>query len=188
MLTHAKYQPTVLLGNSLMTNALVVLLASAVLAAISQIAVPWQPVPLTFQSAMVVLLGLTLGARRAAMAVALYLLEGALGMPVFAEWHAGIAVFSMPSGGYLMGFLPAAFLTGWMMERGMARSFMRIFATALLGAMIIFLFGTWHLAASFGWKNAIAWGVMPFVIVEPVKLLIASYCVKNTWRQQKTLP
>jgi len=182
MFAEIKYRPLFLSHDSLFLNGLVVLLASIVLAIVSQIALPWQPVPLTFQSAMVVLLGLTLGSKRAAAAVALYLLEGVCGLPVFAEGYAGLSVFAMPGAGYLLGFLPAAFITGFLMENGMAKNVFRIFMTALVGTIIIFFCGVLHLQALFGWKNAFAFGVKPFLITEPLKLLIASFIAIKGWK------
>jgi biotin transport system substrate-specific component len=185
MLAKTHFRSTFLSTDSIVSNGLIVLLASLVLAVISQIALPWQPVPLTFQSAMVVLLGLTLGSKRATAAVALYLLEGACGFPVFAQWTAGIATFAMPSGGYLIGFLPAAFVTGFLMEKGMAKNMVSIFAAALFGAFLIFVFGILRLELLLGWKNAFAFGVQPFLITEPLKLIVATLIAKSCWKQNK---
>lgn len=181
MLAQTRYRST-FLNDSMTQNVLIVFLASLVLAGASQIALPWQPVPLTFQSAMVVLLGLTLGSKRASAAVALYLLEGACGLPVFAQWYGGIAVFGMSSRGYLIGFLPAAFIAGWMMEKGMAKNVFSIFATALISSAVIFTFGVLRLALLFGWKNAFVFGVQPFLITEPLKLMIATVIARLAWR------
>lgn len=181
--TQTKYRSTLLTSDSIALNALIVLLASVVLAVISQIALPWNPVPLTFQSAMVVLLGLTLGSKRATAAVALYLLEGACGLPVFAQFFGGISVFGMASGGYLIGFLPAAFIAGWMMEKGMAKNMVSIFATALISSAVIFVFGVMRLALLFGFKSAFVFGVQPFLLTEPAKLLIASFIGKTCFKK-----
>lgn len=183
ILTQTKYRSTILQNNSIAQNALIVLLASVVLAVISQISIPWQPVPLTFQSAAVVLMGLTLGSKRAAAAVALYLLEGVCGLPVFAQGYAGAAVLMMSTGGYLIGFLPAAFLSGFLMEKGFAENTILTFAAALLSAAVIFLFGILHLQWMLGWHNAYLFGVKPFLITEPVKLLIAAGIAKFTWKK-----
>ncbi len=185
MFAQTKYRSTCLASDSLFQMLLTVFVASLVLAAISQIAIPWFPVPLTFQSAAVVLMGLTLGSRRAAAVVALYLLEGAIGFPVFAQWYGGLSVFAMPSGGYLIGFLPAAFFAGWMMEQGMASNWFRIFVTALASAAVIFVCGVIHLQVLMGWRNAFAFGVKPFLITEPLKLIVASLIATKTWKENK---
>ncbi|HLB56881.1 MAG TPA: biotin transporter BioY [Coxiellaceae bacterium] len=182
MFAQTTYRSRFLSTDSASLNCLIVLLASLVLAGASQISLPWQPVPLTFQSVAVVLLGLTLGSKRAAAAVALYLLEGACGLPVFAQFYSGISVFAMPSGGYLIGFLPAAFFAGWMMEIGMAKNIFLIFMTALFSTMIIFACGVLQLGMMIGWNDAFAFGVKPFLIVEPLKLMVASLVAKNAFR------
>lgn len=178
-----KYHSRFLTNDSLMQNALIVLLASAVLAIVSQIAIPWQPVPLTFQSAMVILMGLTLGSKRASAAVVLYLLEGVSGLPVFAQGYSGLSVFLMPSAGYLIGFLPAAYFAGLLMEKGMASTVVRTFIAAILSVIIIFAFGILHLQYLMGWHKAFEFGVQPFLITEPVKLAIASVLAKYTWKK-----
>ena len=184
MLHTQKYRSTFLINDSIVLNGFIVLLASIVLAVISQIALPWNPVPLTFQSAMVVLLGLALGSKRAAAAVALYLLEGACGLPVFAQGFGGAAVFGMASGGYLIGFLPAAFIAGWMMEKGMAKNIPLIFAAALMSSVIIFAFGVARLSVLFGFKAAVVFGVQPFLVTEPIKLIVASLIAKSAWKRK----
>lgn len=185
MFAQTKYRSICFAGDSIFQTSLIVLVASLVLAVISQISIPWSPVPLTFQSAAVVLLGITLGSRRAAAAVALYLFEGAIGLPVFAQWYAGISVFAMPSGGYLIGFLPAALFAGWMMEQGMASNWFRIFVAALASAAVIFICGVIHLQVLMGWKNAFAFGVKPFLITEPVKLIVISLIATKLWKENK---
>jgi len=151
---------------------------------ISQVALHlWWPVPITLQSAMVVLLGLTTGSKRAAAAVALYLLEGAIGLPVFAGGLSGLACLIGPSGGFLWGFLPAAFLAGFLMEKGAANQLVSIFATALLASSLIFFFGALHLHAFFNWHHVYLYGVQPFLIIEPVKLLLAAVAAQFCWKK-----
>ena len=183
MPTCTKYQSVISLDVPFLGNALIVLFASMVLALISQISINWQPVPLTLQSAMVVLLGLSIGSKRAACAVALYLLEGAFGLPVFAGGAFGFQYLIGPSAGYLWGFVPAAFLAGWMMEQGMCKHFITIFITALLSSSVIFLFGVLHLMSLIGLKQAILVGMNPFLLSEPVKLLGASVMAKFCYKQ-----
>lgn len=178
-----KYASIISVQGSVLKNALIILLASVVLASISQIAIHlWQPVPISLQSAMVVLLGLTLGSKRAAAAVALYLFEGLVGLPVFAGGLSGFVYLAGPSAGYLWGFLPAAFLAGFLMEKGMAKNVTTIFVTALLSATIIFLCGFLHLQSLIGFQNAYIAGVKPFLAIEPVKLIGVSFLAKLCWK------
>lgn len=183
MLFAEKYKNRLLNSNSLTIQALVVIVSSLILAAASQISIPWQPVPFTFQSAMVVMLGLALGARRATLAVALYLFEAAIGLPVLAGFSAGLPIMLGATAGYLFGFLPAAYLTGWMMEQGMAKSFITTFVTALIGAAVIFACGVLHLQTVVGWNQALIFGLKPFLLTEPVKLIVAALIAVKCWKQ-----
>lgn len=186
MFAETKYHSIFSVNRSLVQNALIVLLASVVLALVSQVAIHvWWPVPMTLQSAMVVLLGLTLGSKRAALAVVLYLCEGAIGLPVFAGGLGGLAILMGPSAGYLCGFLPAAFCAGLLMEKGMAKNIAMIFATAVLSTLIIFLFGFAHLQSLVGFQYAYIYGVKPFLFIEPVKLIAASVLAKLCWSNRK---
>ncbi len=182
--THSKYHSIVISDGSMFQDVLIVLLASALLGVISQVAIHlWWTVPVTLQSAMVIFLGLTLGSKRAAAAVAAYLIEGALGAPVFAGGYSGFIYLMGPTGGYLWGFLPAAFITGFLMERGMAENFITSFIAAILGSSVIFLFGAFHLQLMIGWKKAYEIGVEPFLLIEPIKLIVASLAAVFFWKK-----
>lgn len=184
MTTQAKYHSIVFADGSMTQDVLTVLLASALLGVVSQVAIHlWWPVPITLQSAMVVFLGLTLGSKRAISAVAAYLLEGVLGAPVFAGGLSGFVYLIGPSGGYLWGFLPGAFLAGFLMEKGMARNFLLTFTTAIISASVIFIVGIFHLKLMIGWEKTYEIGVAPFLLSEPVKLLIASFVATFCWKR-----
>lgn len=182
MFLTAKYQNSFLQKNSFLTQAVIVVISSLILAASAQIMIPWQPVPLTFQSAMVVLLGLALGPQRALAAVLLYLTEAAAGLPVLAGFAGGLTPLFGASVGYLFAFIPAAYLAGWLMEQGMAKSFSTTFITALISASVIFLGGVLHLQALFGWAHAFDYGVKPFLATEPLKLAIAAAIATRFWK------
>lgn len=186
MIAQTKFRSLVFADNTIMQNALLVILASVFLGVISQAAIHlWWPVPITFQSTAVVLLGLTLGSWRALTAVVLYLLEGAVGLPVFAGGLSGFVYLIGPSGGYFCGFLPAAFLAGFLMEKGFARNFITTFIAAILSSSVIFLFGVLHLRGLIGWQNAFAMGVAPFLLIEPIKLLVASIIATFCWKNRR---
>src|SRR5438093_7348200 len=120
-------------------NVVLVASASLVTALGAQLAIPlpWSPVPITGQTFAVVLSGALLGARRGFLAQALYLAEGALGLPVFAAGAAGPAVFAGPTAGYLMAFPFAAAVTGALVGRGWDRRFATMFLAMLLGSAVI---------------------------------------------------
>lgn len=178
MLAQTKYQPTFLVNRSMVQNVFIVLLASIVLSVVSKLFIPWKPVPLTFESATVILLGLTLGSKRAICAVGLYLLQGAFGV-----WSTGAAVLVGPTAGFAFGFLPAAFFAGWMMEKGMASNLFNVFITAMLSTFIVFFCGVLWLQGIVGWHDAYAFGVKPFLLIEPAKLIIVSLIAMKGWKR-----
>lgn len=161
--------------------------AGSLLIAISaQIAIPLKPVPLTFQSATVLLLGMVFGARLGGYMVLAYLIEGFCGLPVFANFYSGLAMLTDPSIGYLVGFLPAAILSGYLVQHGWGRNWFSTFCAAVLGAIVIFAAGVIGLSCFMSWKTAFAVGVAPFLVTEPVKLLVVSVIAPRFWREQKS--
>ncbi|MGA7854963.1 MAG: biotin transporter BioY [Candidatus Acidiferrales bacterium] len=149
------------------------------------IPLPWTPVPITGQTFGVLLVGVLLGARRGGLALVLYLLEGAAGLPVFQPLGlVGPARFLGPTAGYLISYPVAAFVTGWLVERGSqfveARATKSYFAAfSLIGGLIsgeaiIFAGGCAWLAVGLGlgWKLALLQGALPFVPGEVVKIVL----------------
>jgi biotin transport system substrate-specific component len=151
------------------------------LALSAKIQVPFTPVPMTLQTLVVLALGAAFGARLAAATVALYLLEGLFGLPVFAGAVAGPAYMMGPTGGFLLGFLVAATLIGLLAERGWDRSWARLFAAMTLGHVVIFALGFAWLAGLIGAEKAFALGVAPFALATIVKTLLASAVVGAAW-------
>ena len=168
--------------NSFLRQTALVLFGVLVLTISAQLSVPLKPVPLTFQSTAVVLIGMAYGARYGAMVVATYLLAGLMGLPIFAGFGAGPAKFFGPTLGYLLGFFPAAILSGYLAQKGCAKHFITSFLAAFLGISIIFLCGTSVLAQSIGWYNAVFFGVLPFIVSEPIKLIVVALCIPKLWK------
>jgi biotin transport system substrate-specific component len=170
------------LGSQLYDVALV-LAGSALIALSAQVAVPlpFSPVPVTGQSFAVLLLGATLGRTRGVAAVLAYLAEGAVGLPVFAGGVAGPAVLLGPTGGYLLGFLPAAWICGALAERGWDRHFLGTLAAMAAGDLAIFAVGVPWLARFVGPENAIAFGVTPFVAGNAAKIVLAAGMLPAAW-------
>jgi biotin transport system substrate-specific component len=168
----------------LIRNALLIAAASVLTALAARIAipVPWSPVPLTGQTFAVLLSGAVLGARRAFLAQALYLAEGAIGLPVFAGGAAGFAIFAGPTGGYLLAFPFAAGLTGALAERGWDRRFITMLAAMLLGSTVIFALGLMQLARFVPQAQLLASGLLPFVPGDLVKSVLASLAFPFAWR------
>jgi biotin transport system substrate-specific component len=146
---------------------------SLLLVVSAKVQVPFYPVPLTLQTLVVLLLGAMLGARLAAASVALYLMEGLAGLPVFAGALAGPVYMAGPTGGFLVGFLAAAALTGFAADQRWDRTWVRLLASLSFGHVVVFAFGFLWLAELVGVQKAFAGGVAPFALATVVKTLLA---------------
>lgn len=164
-------------------RAALVLLGTALLVLSAKITIPLHPVPITMQPLAVLFIGMTYGCRLAGATLLLYLIEGACGLPVFAEPIAGIAAFAGPTGGYLIGFLPAAMLSGYLVERGFGRSIIKAALAGFAGLAIIYAVGFSWLSAYTGVGQAIALGVKPFLLLDSLKVLLLASIVPLFWRQ-----
>ena len=165
--------------------AILALAGTLVLAVSAKAQVPFYPVPLTLQTLVVLVLGAAYGGRLAGATVALYLVEGAIGLPVFAgtpEKGLGLAYMMGPTGGFLAGFLFAAALVGWCAERGWDRSIIKLTAVMAAGHAVIFAFGLSWLAYLIGWNKAWIGGAEPFIIATGVKTLLAAAIVPALWK------
>ena len=167
--------------SRLLRNAVLAVGGSLLLALSAKVQVPFYPVPMTLQTLAVLVLGAAFGARLAAATVALYLVEGLLGLPVFAGAVAGPAYMAGPTGGFLVGFLVAAAMIGWLAERGWDRSWATLLAAMALGHVIVFAFGFAWLAALIGPAKAFAAGVAPFALATVVKTLLACALIGAAW-------
>ena len=165
-------------------HALLVVGASFLTAAAAQLAipVPWSPVPITGQTFAVLLTGAVLGARRAFLAQALYLVEGAIGLPVFAGGTAGLARLMGPTAGYLIAFPFAAALTGFLAGRGWDRRFVNMAAAMLLGSVVIFALGLAWLSRFVPAPQLLSAGLLPFVPGDLVKSALAAAAFPAAWR------
>ncbi|HET6467973.1 MAG TPA: biotin transporter BioY [Geminicoccaceae bacterium] len=151
------------------------LLGTLLLTASAKVQVPFYPVPMTLQTMVVFLIGIAYGPRLGVATVALYLLQGALGYPVFAgtpEKGIGLAYMMGPTGGYLAGFLVAAAVTGTVAER--LPRWPAVAAGIALATVLVYLLGTAWLATLVGIDRVWALGVAPFLLGDLVKLLLAT--------------
>ncbi len=148
----------------------------------ARIDLPFSPVPITGQTFAVLLVGAALGARRGAAALAVYVLEGAVGLPVFAGGTAGLARLFGPTGGYLIGFVVAAWLVGWLAERGFDRRVHTALAAFLAGEAAIFACGLAGLALFVGVGQVLALGLLPFLPGEAIKLAGAGVALPAAWQ------
>ena len=160
-------------------------LAFSLLTALSAQAViplPFTPVPITGQTFAVLLTGALLGPRLGAMTLALYLLEGGMGLPVFAHGAAGAARLLGPTGGYLLSYPFAAALVGGLAGRGWDRRPATMLAAMLLGSLIVFTMGAGWLAHFVGPTHAFTGGVLPFLPGDMIKALLAAGLVPLGWK------
>jgi len=135
---------------------------------------PFTPVPLTLANFGVLVVGLLLGSKRGFAALALYLAQGAAGLPVFAVGAGGIAQLLGPTGGYLLAYPLAAFIAGWIAERG-AGKFGRFLVAALAEEVVIFAGGlAWLMVLTHGATQAMSFGLYPFVFAEIIKITAAA--------------
>jgi biotin transport system substrate-specific component len=139
------------------------------------IPIPGTPVPLTVQNFGVLLVGLLLGSRRGFAALALYLAEGAMGMPVFSPIGVGgIAHLIGPTGGFLFAYPLVAWVAGYVMEHG-RKSFARAALGGLLGEVVLFSGGlTWLAVLTHSVTQAIRWGLYWFLFAEVIKVMMAA--------------
>jgi len=167
--------------GTIVGNGLLVLAGSLLIAILAQIAVPIGPVPISGQTLGVLLVAAVMGPKRGAGAVALYVAEGAAGLPVFAGGRAGIAVLIGPTGGYLIGFLAAAVVVGALCRAGMDRRPMTTYVTMIAGSAVIYLFGVLWLAQFTGWSSVLQFGVIPFLFGDALKAAIATVALPLAW-------
>ena len=150
----------------------------------AKIKVPFYPVPMTMQTLVVLALGAAYGARLGAATVVLYLVEGALGLPVFAdtpERGIGIAYMMGPTGGFLLGFVAGAWIAGMIAESGFGRSILGMFAAMTIGHVAIFICGFAWLSTLIGTGPAWTGGVAPFFAATLLKTALGTALVPAVW-------
>jgi biotin transporter BioY len=184
--TVAVRRPTVLadtVPGALVRDVALVLGAAAFVGALSQLVIhlPFTPVPITGQTLGVVLAGCALGWRRAAISMTFYLLVGLAGIPWFAGHTSG---WPVASGGYLVGFIAAAAVCGWLAERGNDRTVLRSVPTMVIGEIVLYVIAVPWLAVAIhvSLGKAIALGLTPFLAGDAVKMAIAAGLLPATWR------
>lgn len=182
-------KPDTLLGTALApmdrTRSVSLVFAFSLLMALSaQFAIPIGPVPITGQTFVVLLTGALLGSRLGAAAMIVYLLEGASGLPFFSQGRGGLAHLLGPTGGYLVAFPAAAFITGAFAEHGWDKKFHTAVAAMGIGSVIIMLSGwTWFsLVTSTSPLVAFQATVLPFIPGDIVKVLLAAAALPIGWK------
>jgi biotin transport system substrate-specific component len=185
----AAFVSTPALAPSLLPQERVQRLAGLVLLAIAgsllmwvsaKIKVPFYPVPMTLQTLALFGIAAAYGMRLGVAAIALYLIEGAIGLPVFAgtpEKGIGLAYMFGPTGGYLASYMIAAAIVGYAADRGLGRNMFKLFGAMIVAEIVILGLGMAWLAYLFGAEKAFAFGVGPFIVTDLVKIALAACLV-----------
>ena len=180
-------KPETLIGTALAPldaarSAGLVLGFSLLTALAAQIVIPIGPVPITAQSFAVLLTGALLGSRLGAMAMVAYLIEGASGLPFFYGGSGGIAHLLGPTGGYLVAFPAAAFITGAFAEHGWDKRFVTAAAAMTIGSVLIILSGWAWLSQFMAASVAFNTGVARFIVGDIVKIILAAAALPVGWK------
>ncbi len=162
--------------SGLWVRAVLIILGSALIALAAQIAVPlpFSPVPVTGQTFAVLLVAAALGPRFGPASVALYVVEGLVGLPVFAGGTSGPARIAGPTGGYLAGFILAAYVVGFLAERGWDRRIWTCALAMLAGEVVIYVFGLAALSRYPLPNGVLEAGLLPFLIGDAYKMALAT--------------
>ena len=164
---------------------IVLVIAGSILIALAAqwyLPLPFSPVPITRQTFAVLFLAALYGNNRGGLTVLTYLILGMVGRPVFADGTFGIATIVGPTGGYLVGFLPAAYIVGFLSKRRWDRQAWSTAISMIIGNIIIYLAGTAWLSQFVGWENVLQMGVIPFLIGDGAKIALATVMLPSGWK------
>jgi len=180
------------LRNNRLKMLIVTALFAAIIGIMAQITIPLPLVPITGQTLAIGLAATILGKKYGTLSVIVYIMLGIAGLPVFSGMSSGLGVVFGPTGGYIIGFIPAAFLIGWMLERFGFTVTTAIIAN-VIGMIITLAFGAVWLkfVAELSWMAAFSGGVAPFIIVGVIKAVLAAtvgILVRNRLTSAKLLP
>ena len=172
--------------SKIIKSLLVIILGSVALTISAKIKIPFYPVPMTMQTFVVLLIGITLGWKLAVATISLYLFEGIIGLPVFSgtpEKGVGLAYFVGPTMGYLIGFIVAGYLAGrFIYDNNLIKNFLKL----SLATSFIYILGMLWLGSLIGWDKPIfELGAQPFLLAELLKVLIATLMIKQFKRFRK---
>jgi biotin transport system substrate-specific component len=168
----------------LLADAVLVLAGTGLVAAAAQVSIPFEPVPLTGQTFAVLLVGSSLGAVRGLASLTLYLWLGVAGAPIYADGRHGWSIITGASGGYIVGFVLAAAVTGYLAERGWDRRFSSAVGAMLTGNVIIYAVGLPWLAVVLDTdlEKTLEFGLYKFVPGDTLKLSLAETLLRGAWR------
>ncbi|MBN1805838.1 MAG: biotin transporter BioY [Sedimentisphaerales bacterium] len=172
--------------SALIYNIVLVIGGSLILALSAHLKVflPFSSVPVTAQTFTVLMIGALLGAKLGTLAVIAYLIEGIIGLPFFTS-GGGFAALTGLTGGYLIGFIPAAYLTGFLAQKGWDRKISTTILAMILGNLVIYTFGLLWLAHLVGISKSLAVGIYPFILGDLLKIFLAAALLPTGWKLLK---
>ena len=174
------------LNNKILRYALIVFIGSLALTFSAKLRIPFYPVPMTMQTFVVLFLGISFGYKIGLATVSLYLFEGIIGFPVFSnspEKGVGLVYFTGPTMGYLIGFLSAVFLAGYLNFKS---NIFLIFIKLILAVSTVYIAGILWLGSLIGWEKPIfQLGVTPFLLAELFKICILTILTKKIIKFRK---
>ena len=174
--------------TKIIKSLLVILLGSIILAISSKIKIPFYPVPMTMQTFVVLLIGMSFGYKIGLATIGLYLIEGIAGLPVFSnspERGVGLVYFTGPTMGYLIGFFSACFLASLIKTDD---NYFIIFIKLILSVSTIYILGVLWLGTLIGWdKPIIQLGVLPFLLAEFFKISLLTILAKKIFKLRKSI-
>jgi biotin transport system substrate-specific component len=174
-------------ARSVVTDLALIASGTALTALSAQMIIPMYPVPFTMQTFVVLIVGSTLGTTRGTLSMLLYAVLGLVGLPIFGGASSGAAVLFGASGGYIIGFIFAAALTGWLAQSNWDKKFLGAAVSFVAGGVVIFAFGLMGLSMSLhlGLQDTLADGLYPFAITEVLKAALATALIPSTWKLVK---
>ena len=172
--------------TQIIKSLLIILLGSIVLAISSKVKIPFYPVPMTMQTFVVLLIGMSFGYKIGLATIGLYLIDGIAGLPVFSnspERGVGLVYFTGPTMGYLIGFFSACFLASLIKTDD---NYFIIFIKLILSVSTIYILGVLWLGTLIGWdKPIIQLGVVPFLLAEIFKIALLTILAKKIFKLRK---
>lgn len=178
--------------RSALLSAVLIVSGAALTALAAQVSfvAPWTSVPYTLQTGSVLLVGTALGWRRGALSMVLYVAAGAIGLPVYAQGDAGLSRLLGSTGGYLVGFVMAAAVVGWLAERGWDRSPLTMLGMMAIGTLVIYAIGVPVLALvlPLPLPDAVNLGALVFAPWDALKAAVAAGLLPLAWRVTDRTP
>ena len=167
--------------NTYIKNIFLVLFGTLLLTVSSKIQVPFWPVPMTMQTFIVLIIAMAYGWKLSFLTLIAYLIEGALGLPVFAK-GGGLLYLTGPTAGYLYGMAIAAAVIGYFADLGYGKTIIKCILPLMIGTIIIFVFGIGYLSSIIGFEKAIVAGLLPFIPSELFKIALAVLIIPTIWK------